>query len=177
MIPVIGGLAVAVAEKARNVQLQDIVQSRGYSGPAHFVDYLRAAVAAEGYHVIHADMERGGFDYLSDYGTTSGADAWLDCVGLEWGYLAASSGNDTPYRPEALVKCRLVSAKDRKILMRDLFVYTYSSIGSRGFVTVAPDPAYVFPNFDTLKADPDRAVAGIDAALKGVAQAVAAQIK
>jgi hypothetical protein len=41
------------------------------------------------------------------------------------------------------------------------------------YITIAPDPTYTFVDFDTLMADPDRTVAGLDTAVTQTAGAIA----
>ena len=175
-VPIIGGIAAAAEQKARNVKLHDLTRSRQFTPNGPFVEALRTALIANGYEAKAVDLPRSGFGYFEDYGTLSGADAWLDCVGLQWGYAAAGVGADQPYRPTVWAKCQLVRAADRTVLMREIVMYNSFS-RSAAFVSVSPDPAYAFVDTDALVADPDRMIAGIDTALRGTARAFANRLK
>lgn len=130
-----------------------------------FVDALSAALRARGYAVKQIPVTRQpNGSFLKTYPQASqGVDAYLDVAftGNAYGYMAAGMGKSTPYRPYAYMECRLVRASDDTTLMQDIVLD--NPIGSmKNVVSVSPDPAYVFTNFDALVADPKRAVAGMD---------------
>lgn len=137
--------------------------------PGVFTGYLLTAIAADGYQVVPIAVSRGS-GYFSNYGALKGADAWLDCVGRGWGYVAGGVGKESSYRPGVELNCRLVSASDQTILMREII--SYSSFENKLGITISPDSNYAFVDFDALTADPGKAAAGIDAALRTSAKVV-----
>jgi hypothetical protein len=172
----IGSLVDLAMEEARNSQLHAIANAHHFVASDRFDTDLRAAIAADGYRVVPIVQSRSDSNYLSDYHTLTGADAWLDCAGLYWGYIAAGIADSTPYRPSVIVKCRLVRATDQTILMRDTLFY--NPVGLTGtFVELAPDPSFAYVTFDKLTADPNGAVAGMDAAFQHTTQAVGTLLK
>lgn len=172
----IGALAEAAMAESRKSKLVDILAAHHFVASDHFADYLRKAIATDGYKVVPVTTARPDGDYLAHYPPVPDVDAWLDCVGEAWGYLAAGIGDDTPYRPVVMLKCRLVRTSDDAVLMRDHI--WYNPLGHMtDFVALAPDPSIAFATFDTLTADPDHAVAGIDLALHVSAAAVGTLLK
>src|SRR5262249_33250585 len=105
---IVGLLVDSAMQQSRDTKFKALLQSHQYVASERFADYLQTAVAAAGYRVVPIVAQRTGVEFLPDYGTSAGADAWLDCVGLGWGYLAAGIGTSTPYRPAVGMKCRLV---------------------------------------------------------------------
>lgn len=83
-------------------------------------------------------------------------DTLLD-VSFNFGYLAA--GMSTPYRPFVYAELKMVRASDKAVLMQRTIAYnTLNTVNiPETAVTIAPDPAYEFKDFDALIADPDRA--------------------
>ncbi|MGH8288023.1 MAG: hypothetical protein ACREV7_03220 [Steroidobacteraceae bacterium] len=100
-------------------------------------------------------------------------DAYLDIAftGSGYGYVAAGMGKATPFRPFVYVQCRLVRASDGATLMEDT-VFDNAINAPKNVVTVSANPAYEFTNFDSLDADPEQAVAGIDDAFQETAATV-----
>ena len=56
-------------------------------------------------------------------------------------------------------------ANDDAILMQDTIYYNAINAPDK-VVTIAPDPAYAFTDFDTLMADPTKAVGGVRVAME-----------
>jgi hypothetical protein len=120
-------------------------------------------------------VTRDKSDFLARYPSNAEpkVDAYLDLVAAGYGYVAAGVRSSTPYRPTLAVRARLVSARDSSVLMQDVVVYNpVGPAAPSKAVTIAPDPAFQFVNFDALIADPDRAVLGLRAAIEQSAHGI-----
>jgi hypothetical protein len=69
------------------------------------------------------------------------------------------------------MKARLVSVKDSSVLMQDLILYNPVAPASKA-ITVAPDPAYTFKDFDALVGNPGNAVQGLKTAADKSAETI-----
>ncbi|MGA9794101.1 MAG: hypothetical protein WBQ17_01075 [Rhizomicrobium sp.] len=172
----VGGLIDAGLETNRDDTAYSWMQARGFSANAAFLKYLESDLRARGYAVKIVPSAHSEDDYVKTYPdpATTGADAYLDVVplGIEWGYMAAGIGSSNPYRPYIALKCRLVRAGTGEVLMQDMVVYN-PIVEAKDQIAIAPDPGYAFPDFDSMQADPARAVAGMDGSLHQTADTVA----
>lgn len=180
MFGLVGALAEAAAQSAREGRVKGALDSRQFQARPVFEEALGAALTTQGYRVVPVTVARSGRDFLDRYsGLPEGPEAWLDCFFVDWGYFAATGGDDTPYRPYLNVTCRLVRAKDGAVLMRDRVIYNwfFNRDPPMSVVTLPPDPQFSFRTSDDLVAEPDRAVAGLVAALRAAAGAVGTVLK
>lgn len=170
----LGALVDAGMRSSRESSFGSLLDGQGFSVGDAFQQSLVAGLQAHGYTVAIIPVPREKRDFLPDYHvvTAVNADAYLDVVSLGYGYIAAGVGNANPYRPVFGVKCRLVRASDAAVLMQDSVIY--NQVNPRGHViTIAPDPAYQFIDFDTLMADPPRSIAGLHGAVEQTARSIA----
>jgi hypothetical protein len=168
----VGGLIDAAMETKRNDRLWAILLVRKFVAPNTLSHDLVAALQARGYAAKVVPIERKeGSGFLKTYppAADSGVDAYLDvsAIGIGYGYVAAGIGSEQPYRPFVWVNCKLVRASDSSVLMEDAVMY--NPIGDGKWVTISPDPAYAFPDFDNLTAHPDQAAAGVNTSLQKTA--------
>jgi len=103
-------------------------------------------------------------------------DSYFDIIEQGYGYIAAGIADSNPYRPAFIARVRLVRAKDSSVLMQDVVVYNPVNKWDKA-VTISPDPAYQYRDFDSLMADPDGAVRGLRVALEQTALTVAGLVK
>lgn len=170
----IGAIIDSSMEAHRESAFAALLADQRYQAADSFSRALAQAVEAQGYKVemipVTRDLHEG---LLRDYhvATNISVDAYLDVSVGGYGYIAAGLGGSNPYRPVVALGCRLVYVGDSKVLMQDFIVYNL--LNPRGnIITLSPDPAYAFPDFDSLMADPPKATAGLDGALTQAAQAV-----
>jgi hypothetical protein len=170
----IGALIDAGMQTSRESSFKRLLEQENFSVRQVFVEDLVAELAAEGYTVTTVDAPREKADFLDDYpiGAAPSADAFLDVSTEGYGYVAAGIGASTPYRPSISLKARLVNAKDHSVLMQNTVVYNPVRRAADGLITIPPDPTYAFKDFDTLMADPPKAVAGLRTAVQKSAQTV-----
>src|SRR5580658_1350936 len=174
----IGALVDAGMKSNRDTKVLAAMQSRNFSARDAFLSKLTAGLEAEGYRVALIPATREARKFVENY---AGApqhpvDAYLDIFTTGYGYLAAGIGDSTPYRPVLYLEARLVRAADKAILMTDRIRYNPIQAGSN-MITIAPDPAYEFTDFDTLVGNPDRAMDGLRGALEQSAQTVCTLLK
>ncbi len=172
----IGALVDAGLQARRESRFQELLVSQNYSVVDDFTATVVRRLREGGYNVTLLPATRDGADFLKQYPAGSGIDAYLDLVSLGYGYIAAGIGSSTPYRPALVVRARLVAAKDSSVLMQDLIVYNPINKVAKA-VTIAPDPAYEFVDFDTLVGDPATATKGLQTAVDQSAQAIATLLK
>jgi len=172
----VGLLVDASMQANRDKQFGELMSAQGVKPDANFLADVHAALAAHGYSVTDVPEARPSADLLKTYpkGGTDGVDAYLDIAIVNYGYVAAGIGDSTPYRPFVGAHCRLVRASDGAVLMQDVVVY--NPVVTAGpqprAVTISPDPAYTFKDFDTLTADPANAMKGMNVALGDAATSI-----
>lgn len=171
----VGALIDAGMQSSRESDFEKIATARGFSGRNVYLQKVIAALKDGGYDasegVIAPRTEPG---FLKQYPSDVQGDVFLD-VSMNFGYLAA--GLSTPYRPFVYTECKLVRASDKAVLMQRTVAYNPLGNVPEQAVTIAPDPAYEFKDFDALVADPDRAVKGLDEAIGQVAGATATLLR
>lgn len=174
----IGALIDAGIESSRASKFKDILVRQNFSVQEIFVQDMTAALRSQGYNVVVIAVTRDKADFLTAYPATSGrVDAYLDLVVTNFGYIAAGIKDSTPYRPWFSIRARLVNAKDSSVLMQDLVIYNAIGPGTDHAVTVSPDPAYEFKDFDALTGNPTNAVKGLQVAIEQSAQTVGTLLK
>jgi hypothetical protein len=173
----IGALIDAGMQQERENKFERLLGDQHFVAETEFVQILTAGLEARGYEVVALPIKRDQPDFVAIYPTHEApVDAYLDLVTVGYGYVAAGIGANTPYRPAVGLKARLVRAKDQAVLMQDTIAY--NPIGKPGqTVTIAPDPAHQYRDFDSLMADPPGAVVGLRFALEQSAQQVCLLLK
>jgi hypothetical protein len=170
----VGALIDAGMQDNRESQFQTIVAARNFKGQEVMVHHLDEALVADGFTASDTPVARAGLDFAKGYQAAAGTDAYIDVV-MNYGYQAA--GMSTPYRPYVYVDCKLVRTSDHALLMQKSIFYNPLNGAPAQTVTISPDPAYEFKDFDALMADPDRAVKGLDAAVTQVAATMGTLLK
>jgi hypothetical protein len=174
----IGALVDASMTEHRNNTVAAILASEKKVPRDAFLAALQASLKDQGYDSKIVTVERKQGDYLKQYPAASenGVDAYLDISSVNYGYVAAGISKSNPYRPYVYVNCKLVRASDGSLLMQDTILYDPVKLGgfsdTSKYVTIAPDPAYSFPDFDAMTAQPTLATAGIDASFHQTADAL-----
>jgi hypothetical protein len=174
----IGALVDAGMRANRENTFEAAMQSRRFSAADSFLGDLTAGLQAEGYQVVDIPMKRESTKFVENYAGApqQPVDAYLDIYTQAYGYLAAGIGDDTPYRPVLYLEARLVRASDKAVLMTDRIRYNPLR-ATDNVISIAPDPAYDFKDFDTLIGHSDAAMAGLHASLGQSAHTVCALLK
>ncbi|HLJ62582.1 MAG TPA: hypothetical protein VKT70_00650 [Stellaceae bacterium] len=174
----IGALVDSSLRSNRESQFRDVLVQQNFSAREIFEQAVIAKLKAEGYAVSVIPVERQDAEFLEHYPTDREpkVDAYLDMFSIGYGYVAAGIGSSAPYRPGMRLQARLVGAKDAAVLMQDLVFYNPINPGNNS-ISIAPDPAYQFADFDTLMADPVKATTGLRLAIEQTAQTTSALLK
>jgi hypothetical protein len=160
---IIGALVDGGLESTRETHFNSLLQNQHFSAQDALAQSLTKELEAKGYTVVMVPATREKPDFLTNYPTNTNVDAYLDVVTTWYGYVAAGVKDETPYRPGMNIKVKLVAAKNASILMQD--VIAYNPINTpKDTVTIAPDPDYVFLDFDTLMGAPEKATQGLQVA-------------
>lgn len=171
------GLVIAEGDmSAKTADFSRAMQLRGYRGQAQFHRGLVHALSDAGYRVqaLKLAREPGNHAFLEHYPAADGTvDAYLDVYSNLIGYAAA--GVSTPYRPTVHLTARLVRASDGRTLWQDRIAY--NDFGQHDAVTIAATDAYQFQAYEQLMADPDRAYAGLQTALRATGDELARQLR
>jgi hypothetical protein len=172
----VGGLIDAAMETKRNDHLWAILLERKFQASDSLSHELVTSLQARGYAAKVVQISRKeGSGFLKAYppAADAGVDAYLDvsAIGIGYGYVAAGIGSEQPYRPFVWLNCKLVRASDSSVLMEDAVMYNPIGAGGK-WVTVSPDPAYAFPDFDNLTAHPDEAAMGVNASMQKTADQI-----
>ncbi len=164
----IGGLVDAAMQQSRETKFREAIEPHAFSAVDTCLAEITSGLEALGYTVVMVSAERAGKEFLASYPATESEpkiDAYLDLV-VSYGYVAAGIGS-TPYRPNVYVTARLVRASDAHVLMQE--AVSYNPVGpyakNSKSVTIQPDPAFQFANFDALVGNPETAVKGLQTSL------------
>jgi hypothetical protein len=161
----LGALVDAGMNSSRVSKVEAMLKSQGFVADSYFIAKLKETLEAEGYKVFIVSQKRGKGEFAKAYPVNSypRVDAYLDIVVGSYGYLAAGIGDDAPYRPTFNAHVKLVSSIGNSVLMQDIVAYNIPN-KPENIVTLSPDPEMKWVDFDTLMADPVRAVSGLRAA-------------
>jgi hypothetical protein len=170
----VGAIVDAGLQDGRESSFKKIVEAQNFSVQPAFMERLSASLQEHGYTLSDVSAPRRQDNFVDKYPMGS-ADAYLDMVVVNYGYIAAGIGNSTPYRPMVSVKVRLVRAIDSSVLMQDTVLYNpYKAAGGMTkAVTISPNPTYEFTTFNDLEEKPEMAVKGLEDAIHQSAVAVA----
>ncbi|MGQ0501367.1 MAG: hypothetical protein ACT4P0_01975 [Panacagrimonas sp.] len=142
-----------------------------------FQDLLTKGLESAGYRVqpFQAWRFRSEYEFLREYPQNNGTvDAFLDVYSSLVGYTAAGLG--TPYRPTFNLHVRLVRASDHKVLYQDEIAYNAFGDGD-GAVTISAERGYEFRAFEDLMAAPDKALRGLQVAMRATGDELARQLR
>lgn len=172
----VGALVDAGIQKSREDAVNSSLTQAGFDAKAKLQERIAADLATNGYAVKPlSETPRAKREFLATYPKADDADAYLDVVVLDYGYLSAGYGK--PFRPTVKAEVRLVSARDpAKTLMENQIDYNAMSPRD-GVVTISPNPEYEFANRTDMLADPKRLAGGIEDALDQVADTAAKLLK
>ena len=171
----IGALVDASMQEARDNKVEAMLVDQKMVPRQDFMSALQDSLKAQGYDskVVTVDRKQGS--YLKAYppAAETGVDAYLDISGVNYGYVAAGIGKSTPYRPFVYTQFKLVRASDGEVLMQDTIYYDpVAPFGQGKNITISPDPAYTFMDFDALEGAPKQTVSGIDASFHSTTDAI-----
>lgn len=180
------GVAVAEANRApKSRWLREQSATAKLDSLGTFTAAFESAMRERGYELAWAEprmepekarTKRDMWGLRKSYLPTS-HDALLDINFGFIGYASAGSSDKAPYRPTVVVTARLLSADNRKVLFEDQVIYNSVFPGRGAAITINPDEAYRYPDFDDLKAAGQTAIEGLPPAFEAVARELARQFQ
>lgn len=180
----IGGLIAAGDMNAKENALQRTAAEAGFDPVALFRAELEAGLRERGYEPIMAEPPSAKLEsgeravearVAGSVAAHPEADAHFQVVLGFVGYASAGAGDAQPYRPTVTAGGRLLSADGRQVLFRDMVLY-HNVFNDKLSITIEPDPAYSYPDFDALEGDGARVVEGLRIAVRDAARKLAAQL-
>jgi hypothetical protein len=164
-------------QNARENKLQAVLATEHFDATQTLLNDLKASLEAEKYTVVLIPADRKKSDFLKPYPTPSSPiDAYLDIVIESYGFGAVGISSSQPYRPEIMLKCKLVRADGATLLMQDAVIY--NPLGKPdAVVTIPPDPAFAFADDDKLNAVPAKTKAALDTAIAETSRSVAGLLR
>jgi len=174
-----GALVEAALQKNREDHFKEAITPQKFAAQQAFLKGVRSQLEQRGYTVVDIAQDRTDNALLTAYPTTASnppVDAYLDLAVVSYGYIAAGITDKTPYRPTLNMRARLVGAKSNMVLMQDTIVYNL--IGPlKNAITISPDEAYSFVDYDALRADPVNAVKGMQVSIDAATQTLGTLLK
>ena len=162
----IGALVDAGVQASRKDRVNDALASINYAPEPRFEQYLTEALAQQRIQLaVSKGPNREKRKFLTTYSGAEGAQAFLDFNVTSFGYLNAGS---QMWRPVVTADVRLVDAVTKKTLMENRIFYNPIT-PQDGVITISPNPEYQFRNREDMVTQPERLAAGIDDALRQVA--------
>ena len=175
---ILGALVDTGMRLSRESKFNTLLEQESFNFNDALLQSLSEKLKGSGYVVTLVPVPRHGGGLLKSYPKAGEAqvDAYIDIAVDTYGYIAAGIGSSTPYRPQEAVHVRLVRGSDSAVLMEDTVIF--NPVGpvvavNANFVSVSPDPAYTFQDFDSLTADPEAMTKGLQASVDQTADAVA----
>lgn len=171
----VGALIDAGMQEAREKKMWALLVDQKMNPRDQFSSVLRQSLEADGFAVKPINVERQDDKYLKAYPSAAenGVDAYLDIVVGQYGYVAAGIASSTPYRPFVYLNCKLVQATTGAVLMQDSIYYNpVAPFGQGKNVSISPDPAYTFVNFNAIENAPQQGAAGLTAAFHATSDSI-----
>jgi len=159
----------------KSYELAAALNTQPFAPAAELTDGFAAALQRPDRAVVRvAGPQANREDFVKDYAASRvAADKYVDILPRTVGYWAESPTG--AWRPWVYVDYRIVDARDGKVLGSGR-IGTGPLPGGEDGVAIPFDNAARFPSFEALTENPARAAAGLRAAIKQVAQALAAKI-
>jgi hypothetical protein len=169
----IGLVSTAIVRGNRSDAVVALMASKGFDPHYYFRDKLTARLQALNIEAVPEPAAVGRSSFLKDYAFASTDDAVLDVFVSRYGFFAFSDRDDTPYRPGVSLSMRLVSARDRSVLMQDTVLNTgIDAPVGKGTGSVPPS----FTSFSDVTGNPDLAVTSLQLALAYAADTIGSRM-
>lgn len=168
----IGALINAGVQSSRQNALEEALGTISFDAEDALEHYMVDALAEQGMQAtLLSGPQRESRVFLADYpDAPQGAQAYVDVVLTNYGYLSAGSGD--PWRPTAYALVRLVSVSDGRVLMENQIAYNVMN-PARGVITLTPNPDYVFDSRADMVSNPERLADGLRDAMHRIASTAA----
>lgn len=182
------GATVAIADlNAKGNKLESLVARSNFEFRTSFKESFDKAMRARGYTLTWDDpiaepkkggpkVKRGAWGLRKAYGPVADVDAQLDINLAFVGYAASGASDNAPYRPTVNLSAALVDASGKRVLFSDVVSYHNHIPALKKAISVEPDPAFAYQDFDALMAAGEQAAEGLDRAIRASAETMARQL-
>lgn len=174
----IGGAAIAAGSKAE--QLQIILKHESFDFSKQLVSDLKRSLASSGYKVSVIKANRKDkYKLMEDYSgvNSNGADAIIDVVITNIGYVTEHFMFSPEWRPESRVFIKMITSRDQQVIYQDTMMYGYHNPFMSGVDIDAPKQ-FQFENEESVfKAGNKIIVAGLKDASAKIAGHVGEALK
>lgn len=174
MFGAVGGAMAGVSAMSAGERVNKIARDAKFAVGERYTTALQAKLQSLGYEVRVIDAERIKPEkLLEDYTKvdTQGTDAILDIALQNVGYATEHPMLSPHWRPSAQVQVAMVTSASHTVVYQEKFMYGYHNPFMSGTDLDAPK-SYHFKNRDALFADEAKLVAGMDAMIGAVTQAI-----
>jgi hypothetical protein len=175
---IVGDLADAARFHAHEKDVAALLEKQQFDFHADVSDGVVGVAQNSGLHVILLDNTKSGSErskWMAPLPSAPGADYYLDVFLLWFGYVART--DLSPYVPSIEVRARITDAAGKQIFFSQiLYNPSLDVIGNFKGPKIAPDPQFEFANMDALKANPQKAVDGLRAAMTAVFAELAGEL-
>ena len=170
------GLFFAAAMQTLERELADSLKPRAFAPGAALSEALAESLRRPDRAVVRvANPQQEREDFLKDYPApeTNTATIFVDVIPRAVGYWAEAPMGS--WHPWVVVAYRVYDSRAGKVVASGQ-ISTGPPPPGEASIALAADRRYAFPSFEAVIADPARAEAGIAAAMRLVAQAVAQRV-
>jgi len=171
----VGGLIAAAEFASKQSEYNELLKSTGFRADAYFLNKLTAYLKAEKYKVIllPSDDKRKS-EHMTIYPDTN-ADAYLDIVVNNVGYVAGSP--TSTYKPTVNLSVRLVKKHNKEIVYEKVLAAGENFAVSKDVDYLGCDTKDCHTDFDALKVNALKSVEGLKRAIDKVAKRIAVSLK
>jgi hypothetical protein len=163
----LGALIDAGVQGSRKDRVNEALTGVQFDAEKEMQSFLADALQGKNLRVTMLNGEdRKKREFLLKYPQNGDAQAILDVVVLNYGYISAGSGQ--PWRPTILADVQMVDASGKQTLLKNRIGYNVVN-PQQGIITLYPDPQYVFSGREEMVTNPEKLAEGLRVALKAVA--------
>ena len=174
MFGAVGGAVAGVAAMSVGDKVTLIAQNAGFSAGDRYTAALQSKLESLGYAVKVVEAERDQpHKLIEDYSKVEAqdTDAILDVALQNVGYATEHPMFSPHWRPAAMVQVSMVTSNTHAVVYQEKFMYGYHNPLMSGTDLDAPE-TYHFKGREALLADEAKLVAGMDASIEAVVQAI-----
>lgn len=171
----VGGLIAAAEFESKQSEYNALIKSKGFKTDAYFVNKLTAYLSAEKYKVvlIPSDDKRKS-EHMTEYPDTE-ADAYLDIVVNNVGYIAGSP--TSAYKLTISLSVRLVKKRNKEVVYDKVVVFGENFAVSKEVDYVGCNTKDCQADFDALKHNALKSIDGLKKAIDKVAKRIAVSLR
>lgn len=170
----IGIISTAVVRGNRSDALVALMRSKDFDARSVFENALADQLRAKRLTTVAVSASPTRRSFVDAYPAADADDAALDVYVSSYGFFAFTDSDDSPYRPGVSLSMRLVSARDRSVLMQDQVVN--SGIDAPITTPSGSGVPPAFTSFSDVTANPDLAIQALRLSLTYAAQAVGSRL-